>query len=145
MQLKEITLLSLEEHEKYKSITPSSSPTWWWLKTPYPGYDDAVRVIGDGGFLHIYSCFNYGGVRPFCIFNLESTDSLFWYKPEALVGSKIEYGKFKWTILSVDSGELHALCDEIIAEHRFDGETNKWEDSEIKMWLETEGIRLITA
>jgi hypothetical protein len=84
------------------------------------------------------------GVRPFCIFNLECIDPLFWHKPETLVGSKIEYGKYTWSVFKTKDGDIYALCDEIIAKRRFDEKTNIWEKSELKTWLEVEGLKLIT-
>ena len=143
MELKTITLLSMEEYEKHRNIILKTS--WWWLKTPYPKYDKCVRAVGRNGDLGFDTCYVSGaGVRPFCIFNLESSNPLFWHKPEALVGSKIQYGKYKWTILNTENGELHALCDEFIAYSCFDKNTNIWEESELKVWLETEGLKLIT-
>ena len=144
MVLKEITLLSEEEYAKYKSII-SNAGWYWWLKTLDSHYDDGIRVVDDDGSLSFGNrddC--VGGVRPLCIFNLESSNPMFWRKPKTLVGSKIKCGKFEWTVLNAEAGELYALCDEIIAKHRFDSKTNVWEDSELKAWLESEGLSLIT-
>ena len=145
MELKSITLLTEREYIKYKSVIPETN-WWWWLRSPSPGCGSYVHVIDDDGTLFDYDCNDYcGGVRPFCIFDIESDNPLFWCKSEVLVGSKIKYGKYEWTVLNAENGELHALCDGIIAKHRFDEETNIWQDSELKVWLETEGLKLITA
>ena len=143
MILKSVRLLNEEEYTKHKSMIPEAT-NWWWLKTPNLQYNSFVRIIHDDGDLHDCDCICYnGGVRPLCIFNLESTNPIFWYKSEVLVGSKIEYGKYKWTILSIEGCEIHALCDEIIAECCFDRKTNIWEESQLKRWLETIGLGII--
>ena len=144
MEFLKITLLKEEEYAKYKSIIPDA--TAWWFKTPHPEYADRVRVVDNFGRVNDVSCFmSLGGVRPLCIFNLKTSDPLFWHKSKGLVGSKIEYGKYNWTILNIENGKLLALCDNIIAYRRFDKSTNVWERSELKMWLETEGFKLITS
>ena len=149
MEIKTITLLSAEEYEKCKTIIPQTS--WWWLKTPYlndkvPYFDDndCVRVVFDNVLDYNACDFNHAGVRPVGIFNIELTSPMFWHKSEALIGTKMQYGNYNWTIFNIQNGELYALCDKNIAKRRFDSTSNVWESSELKTWLETEGVKLIT-
>lgn len=144
MTIKKITLLTKEEYVKNKSVIPKINH-WCWLKTPCSGDGDYIHIVyADGDFDYFYVVDNDGGVRPLCVFDIEPDDPIFWYKSEMLVGSKIKYGKYEWTVLNAENSELYALCDEIIARRRFDTESNDWEDSELKAWLETEGLKLIT-
>ena len=144
MTVKGITLLSIEEHRKYKPIIPLIED-WWWLRSPgyYQNYVAFVDIFGDvceyGNGVYIDNA-----VRPALKLNLEISDTLFWYKPEKLIGTKIEYGNYRWTVLDTSLGELYVLCDSIIARRRFDPESNNWATSELKQWLETEGLKLIT-
>lgn len=146
MTVKEITLLSTEDYEKYEPIIPVIRDDRWWLRSPSYDQDRAVFVLTNGS-IHklgygVYYCDS--AVRPALILELEVSNNLFWYKPERLVGTKIKYGNYKWTILDADFGELYVLCDELIARHRFDPKSNDWDKSELKQWLETEGMKLIT-
>jgi hypothetical protein len=144
MEIKTITLLSEEEYEKHRTIIPETS--WWWLKTPHHSADVHVRVVDKYGEIFTYHCrYSWNGVRPVVVLELSTSDFAFWCKPETLVGSKIEYGKYKWTVLDANSGTIYALCDELITTLPFDAETNVWKESELKAWLETEGLKLVTA
>ena len=146
MILKNITLLTEDEFNKYKSIIPVIEHRWW-LRTPAPEYDDCTRVINWDGFLSRFSdiCRKGNTIRPSCIFGFDPSDIQFWYKPEKLIGTKIEYGKYQWTVLSANFGEIYALCDNVITYRRFDPVSNDWNESELKQWLETDGLNLITS
>ena len=144
MILEKITLLSLEEYTKNEKIIPVIEE-YWWLRTPGDNFN-ACYVYPNGnadacGF-HVY--LETISVRPALKLNLEFDDPLYWHRTKTLVGAKIKYGKYTWTILNTKNGELYALCDEVISKHYFDEETNIWEESELKHWLETEGLKLIT-
>ena len=118
MTIKGITLLSIEEYEKYKSVIPTTN-YWWWLRSP--GYDRvrAAYVSSDGVEFGKLIYYAKNAVRPALKLNLEMADNRFWYKPEKLIGTKLEYGKYTWTVLDAEQGELYALCDEVIARRRF--------------------------
>lgn len=147
--IKQISLLTEEQYYKYNSIIPTPvfpKFCWfWWLRTSYSGYTYNVRAVINNGVIDNHYCYrDYGGVRPFCIFGLDVSEIQFWYKPERLIGQKIKHGKYYWTVLGTNLGELYALCDIVIAKRCFDPDTNVWERSELKQWLETEGLKLIT-
>ena len=130
-----ITLLSLEEYTKYKDIIPLINDDWWWLKDDLFESDRAVLCISDFGVL-CNDCVYDNGVRPVLKTNLSNLNSL---NP----GNHIRIGSKSFTILSWDEFELVALCDELIATRQFDPDNNEWETSELKQWLETEGLKLI--
>ena len=146
MKVKEITLLSAEEYVKYRAIIPLIDG-WWWLRSPaaVKGFATGVNSVGDIDGLGFYVSYNRTAVRPTLKLDLEFSDSLFWYNPKKLFGAKIEYGNYRWIVLDANLGELYVLCDSPIAERRFDPESNNWATSELKQWLETDGLKLITA
>ena len=145
MLLKKITLLSREEYIKYHPIIPVVNARWW-LKTSY--YDrniDYVTVAADlGSSSYIVSDI---GVRPCCIFELDSSDAAFWCKPEMLIGTKVRFGNYEWTVVDIKEGKIRTLCDQIIAKRRFDCDGNFCclEDADLGLWLVNEGLKLITA
>lgn len=145
MTVKEITLLSKEEYKKHRSVIPVIS-YYWCLRSPGK-YQDQTTVVDHNGDIvadriSVYN--SHSAVRPALKLNLEMTDNRFWYKPEKLVGSKIRFGKYNWTVLDANLGELYVLCDKLITRRRFDPESNDWDASELKRWLKTEGMKLIT-
>jgi hypothetical protein len=43
----------------------TSSPWYWWLRTPHANYSDNARYVSMAGSLDLYSAYGgYGGVRP---------------------------------------------------------------------------------
>ena len=144
MEIKTITLLTVEEYRKCQHLIPLIDE-WWWLKTPHHNYGDCIRVIHGGRGLGYTNCFDDdGGVRPLCIFNIDPSVPLFWQRPESLIGAKLKYGKYNWTILNWEDGVVYALCDKLIATLPYDTETNIWTKSALEVWLETEGLKIIT-
>ena len=119
----EITLLTVEEYRKYKSAVPNIED-WWWLRSP--GCDDsraayvcpkgAVLSRGDG----IRS--DDDAVRP----ALKSDEIIL------AVGEQFIALGNRWTVI----GPGVAISNGIIATRRYDSESNVWETSELKAWLE---------
>ena len=142
MILQNISLLTSDEILKYAPMITLTKDDWW-LKTPEFNTTKYVCTVDFAGFFDRALCWLVNrGVRPVGIFEMEVSNPLFWHKPEVLVGSKVEFGKYSWTVLDVKSGGLYALCDDIVAYHCFDEKTNVWEKSELKHWLETDGLKL---
>ena len=131
-----ITLLTSEEYSKFESIIPRVTFDWWWLKDAYPADNHAVRCVDEDGALLYIDCNIVNGVRPALRMPLSNHLSL---KP----GDKLRIGSKSFTILSWEKDNVFALCDEIIIVLRFDPIDNEWDCSEIKEWLETDGLRLI--
>ena len=143
MKLINMSLLSKDEYEAYRSLI-SNAECWWWLNTPYSAYGDCVLIVNRFGEICDMPCYNgLGGVRPCCTFKLDSSDTLFWRKSESLIGTKIEYGNYELTILNVKDGMLFALSDEIIVRLCYDSSNTDWNRSSLKQWLNKEMDMLI--
>jgi hypothetical protein len=68
-----ISLLTVDEYRKYRSMLPNTDDYWWWLITPWStpcnDYKNSVTVVSPlGSFFRLY-CYFRGGVRPVCIFS----------------------------------------------------------------------------
>ena len=130
----EITLLTEKEYKKYKNIIPVIESTWWLRSM----HDYAANISSDGSCAYNTS---YGvaypyGIRPALHMKLAN--------PKHLVsGDHIRIGSKTFTVLSWKRSNLFAFCNEVIEKRRFDTESYEWESSELKAWLETEGLKLI--
>lgn len=135
--VKEIALLTKKEYvAKKRFILPIRSD--WWLCTP-GGWDNCVCYVWGGngnvsknGF-PIESVF---GVRPVLRFNVVNPESFY-------AGQSCPIGKFMWTVLSVKGAAITALCNEAIMFRKYDETSNDWETSDLKYWLDTEGLKTI--
>lgn len=68
-----VSLLSVDEYRKYRSMIPNTEDNWWWLLTPWStktnGNEYGMAVVAPSGCVCRRGC-SYGcGVRPFCIFS----------------------------------------------------------------------------
>lgn len=68
-----VSLLTVDEYRKYRSLIPNTKDDWWWLvspwSTPCNDYDMSVTVVSSAGFISGCDCRNSHGVRPVCIFS----------------------------------------------------------------------------
>ena len=68
-----VSLLTVDEYRKYRSMIPNTGNSWWWLITPWStpcnDYERSVTVVSQSGNLNCGNCYCNGGVRPFCIFS----------------------------------------------------------------------------
>lgn len=66
-----VSLLEFDEYRKYRSLLPNTDDYWWWLLTPWSTAcnDDKtwVAVVSPSGRIDYGHCYDYDGVRPFCI------------------------------------------------------------------------------
>lgn len=128
-----ITLLSIEEYNKYRDLIPVHD-SYWWLRSPNPflllavygvrSYDNEVDnkiLVADEDI----------GISPALkISNLESSD--------LKIGNKFMFGGKIFTIISDD----YAQCDEIIGKGVFrkdweilDRDANDYEVSDVKKYI----------
>ena len=67
-----VSLLTLDEYRKYRSLIPNEE-YYWWLLTPWStgcnGYSLGVAVVLPSGCIGNDSCNSSRGVRPVCIFS----------------------------------------------------------------------------
>lgn len=68
-----ISLITVDEYRKYRSIIPNTDDSWWWTVTPDSTKcnDDSeyVRGVSPRGGIRNSSYSSSRGVRPFCIFS----------------------------------------------------------------------------
>lgn len=68
-----VSMLTVDEYRKYRSLIPNTDDYWWWLispwSTPCNGYERQVTVVAPSGYVNIYGCCINCGVRPVCIFS----------------------------------------------------------------------------
>lgn len=69
-----ISLLTVDEYRKYRSLIPNTEDYWWWLVSPWstPCNDckRTVAVVSSAGDVYDYFCDSCTrGVRPVCIFS----------------------------------------------------------------------------
>ena len=68
-----VSLLTVDEYRKYRSIIPNTDDYWWWLVTPWStpcnDYETSVTVVAPAGGIRNCNCNCNFGVRPVCIFS----------------------------------------------------------------------------
>lgn len=68
-----VSLLTVDEYRKYRSLIPNTEDGWWWLITPWSppcnDYKTGVTAVSPSGYVNLNSCDFNIGVRPFCIFS----------------------------------------------------------------------------
>ncbi len=68
-----VSLLTVDEYRKYRSLIPNTEDDWWWLITPWStpcnDYKTGVTTVSPSGRICSGDCTHYCGVRPFCIFS----------------------------------------------------------------------------
>lgn len=128
-EVDEITLLSVEEAKKIPQSIRARGE-WCWLRSPGFKQGYAAYIMYGGGVIDVGHNVNYDNyaVRPaFRINNLECE-----------IGDKIMVGKTWCTV--VDEGLALADCT-IGDDHRFDKESNDWETSELKAFIESDEFK----
>lgn len=68
-----VSLLTIDEYRKYRSLIPNTEDYWWWLASPWStpcnDYKRTVTVVSSAGGIIDGSCGKHNGVRPVCIFS----------------------------------------------------------------------------
>lgn len=64
--------ITFDEARKYNDLLANKGlDDWWWTCTPWStadrGWERSVAVVSPSGVIYGRNCFNYYGVRPFCI------------------------------------------------------------------------------
>ncbi len=124
----EVTLLSLEDFNKNKSVIPTVQ-AWWWLKTSGAYSNKAAYVFIDGdAYAQGYDVSkDKADIRPLFVLDSEISNKL-------TMGEKVNIGKFTATVLA----NGNCLLDDIVCNHRFDEKSGNYTTSEIKEFIESE-------
>ena len=121
----ELFLLSVEEYEKYKGVIPVIG-SWWWLRSPgHDSYDAAS--VNDGGSVDAYgfNVIDARGIRP----------ALRVQKSEIL-NLQIGDRKIYYDLPFVKIDEDLLIAEVPVAFDKFDDESNVYEKSYVKRFLE---------
>ena len=131
IEIKGVTLLSLDEYYKYEDLIPIEDELWWTRTSV--GIASAKAIQGNYVRPNGYGVnMNYLGVRPALL--LENKDfRLLHLKDRILVD-----GYFYIIVdLNYNHGSVLAVCDEILYSSCFnDTDDNAWETSSLKQDLE---------
>ena len=68
-----VSLLTVDEYRKYRSLIPNIDEYWWWLISPWStacnDCSTTATIIFSSGGIDCYNCCGNCGVRPVCIFS----------------------------------------------------------------------------
>ena len=68
-----VSLLTVDEYRKYRSLIPNTDEYWWWLISPWStacnDWSTSGLVVSSSGFIGNGRCNDCRGVRPVCIFS----------------------------------------------------------------------------
>lgn len=125
VECKDVSLLSIQEFNKYKSFIAKLNYPWWLRSTSH--IDNYALAIENNKEISYYSIDNkYVGVRP-----VIRVDAGVTCHP----GARFLWFDYKWTVLDVKETELFAICDNFVFKAPFDYNKNDWNTSSIKTTL----------
>ena len=119
---------------------------YWWLRSPNPNNGNCAYGVGLGGLIYNGNVQNVSGsARPALWINLEYENPF----KEANVGDMVNFGRYRqtaagdvqdieWRVLAVENGKVLAISRYGLDAKRFDYDSNVWENSEIRGWLNGE-------
>ena len=68
-----VSLLTVDEYRKHRSLIPNTDDCWWWLispwSTPCNDWSTSVTIVFSSGGIDSCSCCDDCGVRPVCVFS----------------------------------------------------------------------------
>lgn len=68
-----VSLLTIDEYRKYRSLIPNTDEYWWWLVTPWSTacneFSTVATVVFASGGIDAHSCCDEYNVNPVCIFS----------------------------------------------------------------------------
>ena len=120
---------------------------YWWLRSPNPDDSQDVSIVESYGRDDTYGDFlnGNGSVRPALWINLEYENPF----KGANVGDMVKFGRYpqtaagdvqdiEWRVLAVKNGRVLAISRYGLDARRFDDDSNVWNSSEIRGWLNGE-------
>ena len=139
-KVKETTLLTKEQVERLP-LELLACGRWWWLRSPGSYQYDAAIVRSDGSVNHYGNYVNYDDVCVRPAFVIPGLDSKIY--------DKVQLGGYRYTLNGdyiggcvctvVDKDLL--LADDVVCRHHFDAESNNWDKSELKAFIEGDGFK----
>lgn len=126
MQIHEITLLTSDEYQSLRHLIPDIHKSWW-LKD-ISSNDCPNIVAGINGDVFSWAFPGYKRyVRP----------ALRISGVQVRAGEKLTIFAYPWTVLETIDNVTLVLCDIPVTLRIYDKVYSKWENSELKNWLET--------
>ena len=134
------------EYAKANGALEDNGGCWWWLRSPKPNRDKDVYYVCYGGFVGSYFVdYDFCSVRPALWINLEYENPF----KGANVGDMVNFGRYpqtaagdvqdiEWRVLAVKNGRVLAISRYGLDARRFDDDSNVWNSSEIRGWLNGE-------
>lgn len=123
--IEEVTLLSKEEWKLCRDICPNYTG-WWWTRSADIFSDSSCYVNFGGSVRSSYVDHFYNGIRPAFIIR----NSL----PLLKRGDHVFVGNIPCTVVS----PVVVLADYPVCLHRFDEDSNDYETSEIKEFINSD-------
>lgn len=136
-EIAEVALLSASGWEDVLASVPNvliESFHRWWTCSPCRAHDCAVFVNIDGSIYHpgTYVMSEKIWIRPVFRIIPRTTNILF-------PGAKVTIGAFNGVIINTfcypDGNLYDVLCDSVVTRHPFDAETNEFDNSEIREYI----------
>ena len=118
----------------------------WWLRSPNPINSNDISYVNFGGFVGSYFVdYDFCSVRPALWINVEYENPF----KGANVGDMVKFGRYpqtaagdvqdiEWRVLAVKNGRVLAISRYGLDARRFDDDSNVWNSSEIRGWLNGE-------
>ena len=127
-----IFLMSIDEYKFYKNRIPTLK-TYWWLRSPGSDQYNAALVNFDGFVLYdglyVYGVDNC--IRPVIKLLRDSEYS------SVDIGSKITFHNHRFIIIDFDDDYIYAISISGLWYAHYDKDSNDYEDSYIRKWLNT--------
>ena len=125
-EIKELRLLTKEEYKENKEKIQIFHG-WWWLQDADTNKYNACCVNKNG------NVYNYNIRQPIYV---RPALVVYGVNSYHIIGEKYRFFGYKWTLISAENEKGILFCDTYIDERRFDAKSNKWDESELKLWLE---------
>ena len=126
MQIHEITLLTSDEYQSLRHLIPDIHKSWWLKDISSNDCPNIVAGINSDVFSWAFPG-HKRYVRP----------ALRISGVQVRAGEKLTIFAYPWTVLETIDNVTLVLCDIPVTLRIYDKAYSKWENSELKNWLET--------